>query len=301
MNPSARAAPRTKVVLPAPSSPETATTSPGASARPTRPRAPPSPPAKPSPGPPRDLRGRSRAPDDLGLTTRRASGGPGRSITEPRDHAGRCFLWNVSCTSVTLGLTTRRAGRTASPRRGRKSRWGPAAALEARAALEAQGRLEAALEARGCGSQLRAALEEAELGRLLEHRLRRSAARRAQRARGGRQRGRAAPGCARNPPRAPAASAGCRAPRRDGRSDRGCTGSSAEHDLLFAPVHLGDAVGLPESSFVAKLPSVATSRGWMISICLKRCGSQASISSGCGSRLPGGRHLRRSRRRRPRA
>jgi hypothetical protein len=50
-------------------------------------------------------------------------------------------------------------------------------------------------------------------------------------------------------------------------------------------------VGLPESSFVAKLPSVATSVGRISSIWWKRCDSQASISSGCGSRFPGGRHL----------
>ncbi len=50
--------------------------------------------------------------------------------------------------------------------------------------------------------------------------------------------------------------------------------------------------GLPESSLVAKLPSVAISIGWISSICFQRCGSQDSISSGCGSRLPGGRHFR---------
>src|SRR5256885_6838670 len=50
-------------------------------------------------------------------------------------------------------------------------------------------------------------------------------------------------------------------------------------------------VGRPERSFVAKLPSVATTRGWISSICLQRCASHASISSGIGSRFPGGRHL----------
>src|SRR5919201_3346904 len=50
-------------------------------------------------------------------------------------------------------------------------------------------------------------------------------------------------------------------------------------------------VGLPESSFVAKLPSVATTRGQISSILRHRCPSQASISSGIGSRLPGGRHF----------
>ena len=43
---------------------------------------------------------------------------------------------------------------------------------------------------------------------------------------------------------------------------------------------------------MAKLPSVATTFGWISSICRNRWLSHASISSGCGSRLPGGRHLR---------
>src|SRR5436309_7669071 len=51
-------------------------------------------------------------------------------------------------------------------------------------------------------------------------------------------------------------------------------------------------VGLPERSFVAKFPSVATTVGRISSSWRKRCGSQAAISSGCGSRFPGGRHLR---------
>src|SRR5256885_3881370 len=50
-------------------------------------------------------------------------------------------------------------------------------------------------------------------------------------------------------------------------------------------------VGRPDRSFVAKLPSVATTRGWISSICRQRCASHASISSGIGSRFPGGRHL----------
>ena len=50
-------------------------------------------------------------------------------------------------------------------------------------------------------------------------------------------------------------------------------------------------VGRPESSFVAKLPSVATTFGWISSICFQRWPSHAWISSGCGSRFPGGRHL----------
>ena len=50
--------------------------------------------------------------------------------------------------------------------------------------------------------------------------------------------------------------------------------------------------GRPESSFVAKFPRVATTFGSMSSIWRKRCGSQAAISSGSGSRFPGGLHLR---------
>jgi hypothetical protein len=50
-------------------------------------------------------------------------------------------------------------------------------------------------------------------------------------------------------------------------------------------------VGFADRSFVAKLPSVATTVGSISSIWRKRCDSHASISSGCGSRLPGGRHL----------
>ena len=58
------------------------------------------------------------------------------------------------------------------------------------------------------------------------------------------------------------------------------------------PCTLVMPAGLPERSLVAKLPSVATSFGWISSICRKRCGSQDAISSGCGSRFPGGRHFR---------
>ena len=43
----------------------------------------------------------------------------------------------------------------------------------------------------------------------------------------------------------------------------------------------------PERSFVAKLPSVATTVGSISAIWRKRWLSHASISSGCGSRLPG--------------
>ena len=42
---------------------------------------------------------------------------------------------------------------------------------------------------------------------------------------------------------------------------------------------------------MAKLPSVATTRGSISSTWRNRYGSQDSISIGCGSRLPGGRHL----------
>src|SRR3954468_21869479 len=51
-------------------------------------------------------------------------------------------------------------------------------------------------------------------------------------------------------------------------------------------------VGLPDRSFVAKLPSVATTFGRISSTCFHRCPSQAWISSGSGSRFPGGRHFR---------
>ena len=50
--------------------------------------------------------------------------------------------------------------------------------------------------------------------------------------------------------------------------------------------------GRPDSSFVAKLPSVQTSVGRMSEIWRKRWGSHDAISPGWGSRLPGGRHLR---------
>ena len=50
--------------------------------------------------------------------------------------------------------------------------------------------------------------------------------------------------------------------------------------------------GEPVRSFVAKLPSVQITRGSISSIWRIRCGLQASISSGCGSRLSGGRHFR---------
>ena len=66
---------------------------------------------------------------------------------------------------------------------------------------------------------------------------------------------------------------------------------AAERDLLLLPWTRVIPSGLPERSFVAKLPSVATTCGWISSIWRKRWLSQASISSGCGSRFPGGRHL----------
>ena len=58
-------------------------------------------------------------------------------------------------------------------------------------------------------------------------------------------------------------------------------------DTLLAGIGLSRA-----DVFVAKFPSVATSVGRISSIWRKRCDSQASISSGCGSRFPGGRHFR---------
>ena len=51
-------------------------------------------------------------------------------------------------------------------------------------------------------------------------------------------------------------------------------------------------VWLPVIFLVAKFPSVAITRGSIRSIWRSRYGQQASISSGCGSRLPGGRDLR---------
>ena len=93
---------------------------------------------------------------------------------------------------------------------------------------------------------------------------------------------------ARSPPRAPAASAACRARPRDGRSGRASPALPPSTTCCSRPCTCVIPAGLPERSFVAKLPSVATSVGWISSIWRKRCDSQASISSGCGSRLPGG-------------
>ena len=45
------------------------------------------------------------------------------------------------------------------------------------------------------------------------------------------------------------------------------------------------------TNFVAKLPSVTITTGWISEICSISQGVHASISSGCGSRFPGGRHL----------
>ena len=62
---------------------------------------------------------------------------------------------------------------------------------------------------------------------------------------------------------------------------------AAECHLLLFPWTRVIPSGLPERSLVAKLPSVATTFGWINSIWRKRWLSQASISSGCGSRFPG--------------
>src|SRR2546430_1697602 len=51
-------------------------------------------------------------------------------------------------------------------------------------------------------------------------------------------------------------------------------------------------VSLPLSCLVAWLPSVAITFGRISSTCRKRYGSQASFSSGTGSRLPGGLHFK---------
>ena len=50
-------------------------------------------------------------------------------------------------------------------------------------------------------------------------------------------------------------------------------------------------VAVLSTNLVAKLPRVTTTRGWISEICSTSHGVQASISSGCGSRLPGGRHF----------
>ena len=50
-------------------------------------------------------------------------------------------------------------------------------------------------------------------------------------------------------------------------------------------------VGSPRSSLVEKLPSVQITVGWISSTWRSRYSWQFSISTGCGSRLPGGRHL----------
>jgi hypothetical protein len=45
------------------------------------------------------------------------------------------------------------------------------------------------------------------------------------------------------------------------------------------------------TNFVAKFPSVTISIGWMSDTCSISHGVHASISSGWGSRFPGGRHF----------
>src|SRR5437763_12019643 len=49
--------------------------------------------------------------------------------------------------------------------------------------------------------------------------------------------------------------------------------------------------GLPDRSFVAKLPRVATTFGWISSTCFQRWLSQAWISAVGGPRCPGGGHF----------
>ena len=102
---------------------------------------------------------------------------------------------------------------------------------------------------------------------------------------------RAAPGCARSPPRASSASPACRAPQPGGRSGRASPAVRRRDAVLRRPCTRVIPAGLPERSFVAKFPSVATSFGSISSSWRNRWRSQASISSGCGSRFPGGRHL----------
>ena len=50
-------------------------------------------------------------------------------------------------------------------------------------------------------------------------------------------------------------------------------------------------VSVFSTNFVAKLPRVTTTRGWIKETCSTSHGVHASISSGRGSRFPGGRHL----------
>ena len=68
--------------------------------------------------------------------------------------------------------------------------------------------------------------------------------------------------------------------------------AAGDRQLLLLAVHARDPERPAGEELVAKLPSVAITFGSISSIWRKRCGSHASISSGCGSRLPGGRHLR---------
>ena len=83
----------------------------------------------------------------------------------------------------------------------------------------------------------------------------------------------------------------CAAPPPGGSSGKTNTVRPPRRVHLRTAVNPGDPGRLPVSSFVAKLPRVAITCGSISSIWRSRYGQQASISSGCGSRLPGGRHL----------
>ena len=83
-------------------------------------------------------------------------------------------------------------------------------------------------------------------------------------------RGRAAPGAGGNRPRAPRASSACRARRPGGRAGRAARGLPPSVVSCSWPCTRVIPGGLPESSFVAKLPSVATTFGWISSICFQR-------------------------------
>ena len=82
---------------------------------------------------------------------------------------------------------------------------------------------------------------------------------------------RGAPAGARSRPRAPSASPACRAPRPGGRADR--AGRSRPPIVVSCswPCTRVIPSGRPERSFVAKLPSVATTVGSISSIWRKRC------------------------------
>ena len=111
------------------------------------------------------------------------------------------------------------------------------------------------------------------------------------RRRGAASAGRGGPGAARSRPPAPSASTACRGPRRGGRAGRGRPSVAPSVTSCSCPCTRVIPNDRPERSFVAKFPSVATTRGRTSSIWRNRCGSQAAISASSGSRFCGGLHL----------